>query len=199
MFSYTDWITRKILHVKDIKGPSGFIFQDICNKLGNSPSRIMQAVCRLLLFLDEHLLSSWLGVKHQLTTTTCSVRFEPRTMEGSFALTRPQRCWCLWCFVVYNSWLMMMMITIITIGTAIIIILAVSEISVQCFSLIRISYSYTSDWPAIRKDERSLYIFSFPERLLIVHPYVCALDASSLYTPLKLLWRARGDVRYRQQ
>ena len=44
----TDWITWKILYVKDIKGPSGFItFQDICNKniynkIGNSPSRIFE-------------------------------------------------------------------------------------------------------------------------------------------------------------
>ena len=30
-------------YVKDIKGPSGFItFQDICNKIGNSPSRILE-------------------------------------------------------------------------------------------------------------------------------------------------------------
>ena len=30
---FTDWIIGKILYVKDIKGPSGFItFQDICNK-----------------------------------------------------------------------------------------------------------------------------------------------------------------------
>ena len=40
---FTDWITGKILYVKDIKGPSGFItFQDICNKIGNSPSRILE-------------------------------------------------------------------------------------------------------------------------------------------------------------
>ena len=39
----TDWIIGKILYVKDIKGPSGFItFQDICNKIGNSPSRILE-------------------------------------------------------------------------------------------------------------------------------------------------------------
>ena len=39
---FTGWITGKILYVKDIKGPSGFIkFQDICNKIGNSPSRIL--------------------------------------------------------------------------------------------------------------------------------------------------------------
>ena len=32
-----------MLYVKDIKGPSGFItFQDICNKIGNSPSRILE-------------------------------------------------------------------------------------------------------------------------------------------------------------
>ncbi len=36
---FTDWIIGKILYVKDIKGPSGFItFQDICNKIGNSPN-----------------------------------------------------------------------------------------------------------------------------------------------------------------
>ena len=40
---FTDWIIGKILYVKDIKGPSGFItFQDICNKIGNSPSRILE-------------------------------------------------------------------------------------------------------------------------------------------------------------
>ena len=40
---FTDWITGKILYVKDIKGPSGFItFQDMCNKIGNSPSRILE-------------------------------------------------------------------------------------------------------------------------------------------------------------
>ena len=40
---FTDWIIGKILYVKDIKGPSGFItFQDICNKIGNSPSQILE-------------------------------------------------------------------------------------------------------------------------------------------------------------
>jgi len=40
---FTDWIIGKILYVKDIKGPSGFItFQDICNKIGNCPSRILE-------------------------------------------------------------------------------------------------------------------------------------------------------------
>ena len=40
---FTDWITGKILYVKDSNGPSGFItFQDICNKIGNSPSRILE-------------------------------------------------------------------------------------------------------------------------------------------------------------
>ena len=40
---FTDWITGKILYVKYIKGPSGFItFQDICNKIGNSPSLILE-------------------------------------------------------------------------------------------------------------------------------------------------------------
>ena len=40
---FTDWIIGKILYVKDIKGPSGFIkFLDICNKIGNSPSRILE-------------------------------------------------------------------------------------------------------------------------------------------------------------
>ena len=34
---FTDWKIGKILYVKDIKGPSGFItFQDIRNKIGNS-------------------------------------------------------------------------------------------------------------------------------------------------------------------
>ena len=38
-----DWIIGKILYVKDIKGPSGFLtFQDICNKLGNSPNQILE-------------------------------------------------------------------------------------------------------------------------------------------------------------
>ena len=38
-----DWIIGKILYVKDIKGPSGFLtFQDICNKLGSSPNRILE-------------------------------------------------------------------------------------------------------------------------------------------------------------
>ena len=33
----------EILYVKDIKGPIGSItFQDICNKIGNSPSRILE-------------------------------------------------------------------------------------------------------------------------------------------------------------
>ena len=40
---FTDWITGKILYVNDIKRPSGFIpFQDICNKIVNSPSRIRE-------------------------------------------------------------------------------------------------------------------------------------------------------------
>ena len=40
---FTDWTTGKTLYVKDIKGPSGFItFRDICNKIGNSPSRILE-------------------------------------------------------------------------------------------------------------------------------------------------------------
>ncbi len=40
---FTDSIIGKILNVKDIKGPSGFIpFQDICNKMGNSPSPILE-------------------------------------------------------------------------------------------------------------------------------------------------------------
>ena len=40
---FKDWIIGKILYVKDIKGPSGFLtFQDICNKLGNSPNRILE-------------------------------------------------------------------------------------------------------------------------------------------------------------
>ena len=40
---FTDWITGKILYGKDIKGPSESItFQDICNKIGNSPSRIIK-------------------------------------------------------------------------------------------------------------------------------------------------------------
>ena len=40
---FMDWITGKILYVKEIKGPSGFItFQDICNKIGNSLSRIAE-------------------------------------------------------------------------------------------------------------------------------------------------------------
>ena len=39
---FTDWIIGKILYVKDIKGPSGFItFQDICNKIGNSPTEFL--------------------------------------------------------------------------------------------------------------------------------------------------------------
>ena len=39
---FKDWIIGKI-YVKDVKGPSGFLtFQDICNKLGNSPSRILE-------------------------------------------------------------------------------------------------------------------------------------------------------------
>ena len=37
------WIIGKILYVKDIKGPSGFLtFQDNCNKLGNSPIRTLE-------------------------------------------------------------------------------------------------------------------------------------------------------------
>ena len=40
---FADWITGNILYVKDIKGPSGFItFQDICNKIGNPPNRILE-------------------------------------------------------------------------------------------------------------------------------------------------------------
>ena len=40
---FADWITRKTLYVKGIKGPSGFIpFQDICNKIVNSTSRILE-------------------------------------------------------------------------------------------------------------------------------------------------------------
>ena len=39
---FTDWIIGKILYVKDIKGHSGFItFQDICNKIGNSPTEFL--------------------------------------------------------------------------------------------------------------------------------------------------------------
>ena len=40
---FKDWITGKILFVKDSKGPSGFLtFQDNCNKLGNSPIRTLE-------------------------------------------------------------------------------------------------------------------------------------------------------------
>ena len=53
---FTDWITGKILHVKDIKGPSGFIpFQDICNKIGNSLSRILEYnVVRAAVYTSVH-------------------------------------------------------------------------------------------------------------------------------------------------
>ena len=133
MLSYTDWITRKILHVKDIKGPSGFIVQDIilCNKLGNSPSRIMQAVCRLLQFLD-------------------AVRLEPRTIKDSFALSRPHHCRCVWSFVVYNSWRWWL---IIITGTAIIIILAVFALLLFFFAfsfaclLGEVGFVWPIGWP----------------------------------------------------
>ena len=40
---FNDWIIGKILYVKEIKGHSGFLtFQDICNKLGSSPNRILE-------------------------------------------------------------------------------------------------------------------------------------------------------------
>ena len=58
-----DWITGKIICVKDIKEPSGFItFQDICNKIGNSTSRILKYnvvraavlhVCPLIMFVIQ--------------------------------------------------------------------------------------------------------------------------------------------------
>ena len=53
---FTDWIIGKILYVKDIKGPSGFItFQDICNKIGNSPSRILESnVVRAAVYIFVH-------------------------------------------------------------------------------------------------------------------------------------------------
>ena len=39
---FTDWIIRKILYVKDIKGPSGFItFQDTCKKIRNSSTEFL--------------------------------------------------------------------------------------------------------------------------------------------------------------
>ena len=40
---FTEWIIGNIMYVKDIKEPSGFItFQDICNRIGNSPSQILK-------------------------------------------------------------------------------------------------------------------------------------------------------------
>ena len=62
---FTDWIIGKILYVKDIwkilyvkdiKGPSGFItFQDISNKIGNSPSRILEYnVVRAAVYTSVH-------------------------------------------------------------------------------------------------------------------------------------------------
>ena len=53
---FTDWITGKVLYVKDIKGPSGFItFQDICNKIGNSPSPIVEYnVVRAAVYTSVH-------------------------------------------------------------------------------------------------------------------------------------------------
>ena len=42
---FTDWIIWKILYVKDIKGPSGFItFQDTCNKTGNSSTEFLNVM-----------------------------------------------------------------------------------------------------------------------------------------------------------
>ena len=50
---FTDWITGKILYVNDIKGPSGLIpFQDICNKIVNSPSRFLE--CRECCSMQSH-------------------------------------------------------------------------------------------------------------------------------------------------
>ena len=53
---FTDWIAGKILYVKDIKGLIGFItFQDICNKIGNSTSRILQYnVVRVAVYTFVH-------------------------------------------------------------------------------------------------------------------------------------------------
>ena len=53
---FTDWITGKLLYVKDINGPRGFItFQDICNKVGNSPSRILECnVARAAVYTFVH-------------------------------------------------------------------------------------------------------------------------------------------------
>ena len=49
-------LLKKILYVKDIKGPSGFItFQDICNKIGNSPSRTLEyTVVRAAVYTFVH-------------------------------------------------------------------------------------------------------------------------------------------------
>ena len=55
---YVNWITGKILDVKDIniKGPSRFItFQDVCNNLGNSPSEIHEHnIVRAAVYMFVH-------------------------------------------------------------------------------------------------------------------------------------------------
>ena len=51
-----DWFTEKILYVKDIKGLNGFItFHDVCNKLGNLPSQILEYdVVRAAVYMFVH-------------------------------------------------------------------------------------------------------------------------------------------------
>ena len=60
---FTDWIIGKIVYVKDIKGPSGVItFQDIFNKIGNSPNRILEyhvvrSLYTVIMFVIQQTLS----------------------------------------------------------------------------------------------------------------------------------------------
>ena len=73
---FTDWIIGKLLYVKDIKGPRGFItFQDICNKIGNSPSRILECnVARAAVYKFVH--------GHNVCDTA-----DPECQTGYFSVT----------------------------------------------------------------------------------------------------------------
>ena len=64
-----DWIIGKILYVKDIKGPSGLLtFQGTCNKLGNSPNRILQfKVARAAVNTFVHSVDGWDTVGTELS------------------------------------------------------------------------------------------------------------------------------------
>ena len=64
-----DWIIGKIPYVKDIKGLSGLLtFQGMCNKLGNSPNRILEfKVARAAVNTFVHSVDGWDTVGTELS------------------------------------------------------------------------------------------------------------------------------------